>query len=328
MKEVANLYADDAHGGVLILHGGLYRHPNGQLGTLSDLLAADRRDPDPHNLPLSDVLWSDPSDQPGMRHNKIRGLGVYFGPDVTNLFHEQNGTSFVVRAHEGPDARKKRPHLVNKMMNGFGVDHLDAATGEPSLLTLFSAPDYPQGALHQENTAAVLDIQFEPIPLLEAISLPQKALYNSSYLSSVRNSFASTFSGGGELKACELCTCGRFVEHMWRTDQCRDCPHFIADHKTATQRAREAALKEYGLQNRSSYSSIEAMTEEVWDEFKKKGDGHVNDDDDQEDDQEEEELIPCAVFSKCCPFAGVRAVGTIYQFDAVEHPEVAIYIKN
>lgn len=46
----------------------------------------------------------------------------------------------IIRSHEGPDAREKRPGLSG-MERGYTIDH-EVASGK--LITLFSAPDYPQ----------------------------------------------------------------------------------------------------------------------------------------------------------------------------------------
>ena len=55
-------------------------------------------------------------------------------------FLEQNGLQLVLRSHEGPDARWHREDLPS-MAAGFTVDHLTPAG---RLMTVFSAPDYPQ----------------------------------------------------------------------------------------------------------------------------------------------------------------------------------------
>lgn len=46
----------------------------------------------------------------------------------------------IIRSHEGPDAREKRPGLSG-MDEGYTIDHV-VESGK--LITLFSAPDYPQ----------------------------------------------------------------------------------------------------------------------------------------------------------------------------------------
>ena len=33
----------------------------------------------------TDVLWSDPSNQPGLMENEARGVGLLFGPDITQV---------------------------------------------------------------------------------------------------------------------------------------------------------------------------------------------------------------------------------------------------
>lgn len=49
-------------------------------------------------------------------------------------------TKLIIRSHEGPDARDKRHDLLG-MDKGYTIDH-DVECGK--LITLFSAPDYPQ----------------------------------------------------------------------------------------------------------------------------------------------------------------------------------------
>jgi serine/threonine-protein phosphatase 5 len=40
-----------------------------------------------------------------------RGIGLVFGPNVTQRFLTENNLQLIVRSHEGPDARKKRPDM-------------------------------------------------------------------------------------------------------------------------------------------------------------------------------------------------------------------------
>ncbi|XP_048140080.1 serine/threonine-protein phosphatase 7 isoform X2 [Rhodamnia argentea] len=121
------------------------------LGSLEELSKARRSVLDPPweglNLIPGDVLWSDPSMSPGLSPNTERGIGLLWGPDCTEEFLKRYQLKVVslmfqliIRSHEGPDAREKRIGLAG-MDEGYTVDHI-VESGR--LITLFSAPDYPQ----------------------------------------------------------------------------------------------------------------------------------------------------------------------------------------
>ncbi|EFN58373.1 hypothetical protein CHLNCDRAFT_20762 [Chlorella variabilis] len=171
----------------LVVHGGLFRrqpqrgvgknkrkraHPllygldDVTLGTLEDLARATKGGMDPNGLGASrlasDVLWSDPVGDPGFQPNVARGVGMCFGPDITERFLNQNGLRLVLRSHEGPDAREGRDDM-QPMSGGYTLDH-DTPAGK--LMTVFrhamglrNAPDYPQfmpeEAERYNNLAAV-----------------------------------------------------------------------------------------------------------------------------------------------------------------------------
>lgn len=149
----------------LVLHGGLFRSPPQTsklaknkrkranpilldsaplLGTLDDMRSASKGGMDPtgmgSNRLASDVLWSDPSSTPGFEFNASRGIGMTFGPDVTERFLRDNGLKLILRSHEGPDAREGREDMA-PMTEGYTIDH-NTPCGR--LLTVFSAPEYPQ----------------------------------------------------------------------------------------------------------------------------------------------------------------------------------------
>ena len=114
------------------------------LGDLDDLRASGKGGADPDGLGArtlaTDVLWSDPVREDGISINEGRGVGLCFGPDITERFLRQNGLGLVLRSHEGPDARECRDDMKN-MLGGYTVDH---CTEAGNLCTVFSAPDYPQ----------------------------------------------------------------------------------------------------------------------------------------------------------------------------------------
>lgn len=154
----------------LVLHGGLFRKKriSGKrkhsdefyLGSLEDLRAGSKGGLDPSGVGQSqlaaDVLWSDPSHEPGFTENYGRGIGMVFGPDITETFLRENGLKLIVRSHEGPDAREMRPEMPT-MNEGYTKDHI---TEHGTLMTIFSAPDYPQfvspDTQRYENKAAVI----------------------------------------------------------------------------------------------------------------------------------------------------------------------------
>lgn len=114
------------------------------LGSLDELLKSRRSVLDPPwkglNVIPGDVLWSDPSMKPGLAPNEERGIGLIWGPDCTEEFLKRFNLKLIIRSHEGPDAREKRPGLGG-MDEGYTIDHV-VESGK--LITLFSAPDYPQ----------------------------------------------------------------------------------------------------------------------------------------------------------------------------------------
>ncbi|XP_076929999.1 serine/threonine-protein phosphatase 7-like [Bidens hawaiensis] len=114
------------------------------LGSLEELSKARRSVLNPPwegpNLIPGDVLWSDPCMKPGLSPNTERGIGLLWGPDITDDFLKKFSVKLIIRSHEGPDAREKRPALGG-MDVGYTIDHI-VPSGK--LITVFSAPDYPQ----------------------------------------------------------------------------------------------------------------------------------------------------------------------------------------
>ncbi|XP_057809339.1 serine/threonine-protein phosphatase 7 [Salvia miltiorrhiza] len=121
------------------------------LGSFEELAKARRSVLDPpwegQNLIPGDILWSDPSMSPGLSPNTERGIGLLYGPDCTEEFLKKYNLKLVIRSHEGPDARDKRPDFGG-MDVGYTVDHI-VESGK--LITLFSAPDYPQFQATEER---------------------------------------------------------------------------------------------------------------------------------------------------------------------------------
>lgn len=127
----------------LCIHGGL----SPELHTLDDLKNIDRfREPPTQGL-MCDILWADPLEEFGQEktseyfiHNHVRGCSYFFSYPAACNFLEKNNLLSVIRAHEAQDA-------------GYRMYRKTRTTGFPSVMTIFSAPNYLDV---YNNKAAVL----------------------------------------------------------------------------------------------------------------------------------------------------------------------------
>jgi serine/threonine-protein phosphatase 2B catalytic subunit len=127
----------------LCIHGGL----SPELHTLEDIKTIDRfREPPTHGL-MCDILWADPLEEFGQEktqeffvHNHVRGCSYFFSYPAACSFLEKNNLLSIIRAHEAQDA-------------GYRMYRKTRTTGFPSVMTIFSAPNYLDV---YNNKAAVL----------------------------------------------------------------------------------------------------------------------------------------------------------------------------
>jgi serine/threonine-protein phosphatase 2B catalytic subunit len=127
----------------LCIHGGL----SPELNTLDDIRNIDRfREPPTQGL-MCDMLWADPLEDFGQEktseyflHNHVRGCSYFFSYPAACAFLEKNNLLSVIRAHEAQDA-------------GYRMYRKTRTTGFPSVMTIFSAPNYLDV---YNNKAAVL----------------------------------------------------------------------------------------------------------------------------------------------------------------------------
>ncbi|KAK3196041.1 3',5'-cyclic-nucleotide phosphodiesterase (PDEase) (3':5'-CNP) [Lecanicillium sp. MT-2017a] len=127
----------------LCIHGGL----SPELHTLDDLRNINRfREPPTQGL-MCDILWADPLEDFGQEktsdyflHNHVRGCSYFFSYPAACAFLEKNSLLSVIRAHEAQDA-------------GYRMYRKTRTTGFPSVMTIFSAPNYLDV---YNNKAAVL----------------------------------------------------------------------------------------------------------------------------------------------------------------------------
>jgi len=116
----------------LCLHGGI----SPELHTIDDIRKLDRfREPPTSGL-MCDLLWSDPIENFGQErgtesflHNHVRGCSYFYTYKAVCDFLERNRLLSIIRAHEAQDS-------------GYRMYRKGRKTGFPSVMTLFSAPNY------------------------------------------------------------------------------------------------------------------------------------------------------------------------------------------
>lgn len=96
---------------------------------------------------MCDILWADPLEDFGQEktneyfiHNHVRGCSYFFSYPSACAFLEKNNLLSIIRAHEAQDA-------------GYRMYRKTRTTGFPSVMTIFSAPNYLDV---YNNKAAVL----------------------------------------------------------------------------------------------------------------------------------------------------------------------------
>jgi len=127
----------------LCVHGGL----SPEVHSVDDIKKIDRFKEPPAFGPMCDLLWSDPSEDFGSEktnehftHNTVRGCSYFYSYAACCEFLQHNNLLSIIRAHEAQDA-------------GYRMYRKSQTTGFPSLITIFSAPNYLDV---YNNKAAVL----------------------------------------------------------------------------------------------------------------------------------------------------------------------------
>jgi len=131
------------NGQFLCLHAGI----SPELRTLDDIREIERFQEPPPYGPMCDIIWSDPHEDYGNErtgdqytNNSVRGCSFFYTYNAVIDFLQNNNLLSIIRAHEAQDA-------------GYKMYRKNQATGFPSLITIFSAPNYLDA---YNNKAAVL----------------------------------------------------------------------------------------------------------------------------------------------------------------------------
>jgi len=116
------------------VHGGL----SPELRLASNINAIERFSEPPKYGLFCDLIWADPIDEekyPNHHRNEpyapndVRGCSYFFSHEAASTFLERNKLLSVVRAHEA-------------QIEGYKMHNHNARTGFPSVITIFSAPNY------------------------------------------------------------------------------------------------------------------------------------------------------------------------------------------
>lgn len=152
------------NGKFLAVHGGL----SPDLTSLKGITSLDRFCEPPREGPLCDIIWADPyekDDQAGNKKknkdnwfipNQVRGCSYFYTFDYVNRFLQKNSLLSVIRAHEA-------------QLEGYKMHKTNPQTGFPSVITIFSAPNYcdvynNKGAILKFDNSTLNVLQFNCSP--------------------------------------------------------------------------------------------------------------------------------------------------------------------
>jgi serine/threonine-protein phosphatase 2B catalytic subunit len=117
---------------------------------------------------MCDMLWADPIENFGDEttsesfvHNHVRGCSYFYTYNAVCQFLDRNGLLSVVRAHEAQDS-------------GYRMYKRTRSTGFPSVMTIFSAPNYLDV---YNNKAAVIKYESNVFNIRQFNSSPHPYWY-------------------------------------------------------------------------------------------------------------------------------------------------------
>merc|ERR1719272_2163979 len=148
------------NGKFLCVHGGL----SPELPTLKAINGVNRFQEPPREGLLCDLIWSDPLETPEGQEkakgkkgtpafiaNEVRGCSYFYSFDGAAKFLQKNSLLSIIRAHEA-------------QLEGYKMHKTNPATGFPSVITIFSAPNYCDC---YNNKAAILKFDNSTLNILQ-----------------------------------------------------------------------------------------------------------------------------------------------------------------
>lgn len=152
------------NGKFLVVHGGL----SPELPNVKAVNGINRFQEPPREGLMCDLLWSDPLEKdddktskgrkggPPFIHNEVRGCSYYFSFEGVAKFLSKNALLSIIRAHEA-------------QLEGYKMHKQNPSTGFPSVITIFSAPNYcdvynNKGAILKFDNSTLNILQFNCSP--------------------------------------------------------------------------------------------------------------------------------------------------------------------
>jgi serine/threonine-protein phosphatase 2B catalytic subunit len=148
------------NGKFLCVHGGL----SPELPNLKAINGVNRFQEPPREGLLCDLIWSDPLEAqegtekqkgkkgtPPFVANEVRGCSYFYSFDGAAKFLQKNSLLSIIRAHEA-------------QLEGYKMHKTNPATGFPSVITIFSAPNYCDC---YNNKAAILKFDNSTLNILQ-----------------------------------------------------------------------------------------------------------------------------------------------------------------
>jgi len=145
------------------VHGGISPDLD-KLGVIANI---DRMQEPPREGIMTDLIWSDPNDKEEdskksksqvkhFVHNETRGCSYFYSSECAAKFLKKNALLSIIRAHEA-------------QAEGYKMHKSNPATGFPSVITVFSAPNYCDT---YNNKAAILKFDNSTLNVLQFNSSP------------------------------------------------------------------------------------------------------------------------------------------------------------
>jgi len=148
---------------IFVVHGGLARMKSLSLDYINSILHHECTAPHPlaHSVKdqvFSDLLWSDPTDQPG-KFKSERGIGIKFGPDLTTKFCMQNKLRFIVRSHQLPeDGRGFSKQHEGRCVTIFSASNYCGNGGNYGAVMVLASAHFPRYEIYEHYAAPLEDL--------------------------------------------------------------------------------------------------------------------------------------------------------------------------